>query len=110
MIFYRLNQNIILTLTSTILIFGLAPTIHAQSGLSPSQTQQVINGLSYPTSSQRFFEAGQHQFEEEIERLIEGKYPPSESLLQIDENLLKRSHLSPTEKLQTLPQKRDSRV
>lgn len=110
MISYRLNQRIVLGLTSATLIFGLAPTVNAQNSLSPSQTQQVINGLSYPTSSQRFFEAGQQQFERELDNLVQGKYLPSESLLQIDKNLLRKSHLSPTERLQMLPKRESSRV
>jgi hypothetical protein len=105
----HLNQRIVLTLTSATLVFGFIPTVKAQNVLSPSQTQQVINGLSYPTGSQRFFEAGQRQFERELDDLVEGKYPPSESLLRIDEDLLRQSHLSPTE-LQMLPKKEDPRV
>jgi len=110
MIFYPLNPRIVSALASATLIFGLAPTVKAQNVLSPAQTQQVINGLSYPTGSQRFFEAGQRQFEEELDNLVRGKYPPSESLLQVDKDLLQKSHLSPTERLQMLTEKESSGV
>lgn len=106
----NLTAKIALSITSATLIFAIAPNANAQRVLSPSQTQQVINGLSYPTSSQRFFEAGQRNFETEIDSLSEGEFPPPKSILQIDENLLKRGEISPRDRLQGLPNKVDTKA
>jgi hypothetical protein len=106
MISYRLTRQIAVVLTSVALIFGIAPAVKAQNGqFSPCETQQIINGLSYPNSSQRFFEEGQRKFEKEIDALTQEEFPATESILQIDEDLLQQRQLSPTEKLPTLPQK-----
>jgi hypothetical protein len=105
MISYRLTRQIAVVLTSVALIFGISPAVKAQKvQLSPSQTQQVVNALSYPTSSQRFFEEGQRKFEKEIDSLSKGKFPPPESILQISDDLLEQGQLSPTEKLPILSQ------
>jgi hypothetical protein len=113
---FNFTKKTALALTSVASLFILAPAVKAQTAPStprtlPStpQTQQVINGLSYPNSSQRFFEQGQRQFETEIDNLLRGKYPPSESLLKIPDELHGQGSLSPTEKLPTLPKKEDVR-
>ncbi|NJM88853.1 MAG: hypothetical protein HC847_18515 [Hydrococcus sp. RU_2_2] len=98
------------SITSVTLIFAIAPDVNAQRILSPSQTQQVINGLSYPTSSQRFFEAGQRNFESEINRLSEEDFLLPKSILQIDENLLKQGEISPRDRLQGFPNQIDTRA
>jgi hypothetical protein len=91
-------QTIVSIATSATLTFAIAPNANAQRILSPSQTQQVINGLSYPTSSQRFFEAGQRNFEREIDDLEEGEFLPPKSILQIDEKLLQQGKISPRDR------------
>jgi hypothetical protein len=84
-------------------LFIIAPAALAQTpsppSFSPSQTRQIINGLTYPTSSQRFFEEGQHQVEREANDLSQEKFVPPETLLQIDENILRQGNVSPREKL-----------
>jgi hypothetical protein len=95
-------QKIVSIATSATLIFAIAPNANAQRILSPAQTQQVINGLSYPTSSQRFFEAGQRNFEREIARFREGEFPPPKSILQIDEKLLRQGEISPRDRFKQL--------
>ncbi|MCU0533534.1 MAG: hypothetical protein MUD14_06530 [Hydrococcus sp. Prado102] len=97
-----LLSKIVFSITSTTLIFAIAPDVNAQRILSPAQTQQVINGLSYPTSSQRFFEAGQHNFEREIDSLSQGEFPPPKSILQIDEKLLQQGEISPRDRFKQL--------
>jgi hypothetical protein len=110
MLFSNSTAKLALFLTSATLIVAIAPDVEAQRILSPAQTQQVINGLSYPTSSQRFFEAGQRNFEREIDSLSKGEFPPPKSILQIDENLLKRGEISPRDRLQEFSNTVDTRA
>ncbi|WP_139253610.1 hypothetical protein [Hydrococcus rivularis] len=104
----------ILALTSVASLFILVPaaktqTVPSTSRVLPStpKTQQIINGLSYPNSSQRFFEQGQRKFETEIKNLLERKYTRSESLLKIPDELLQHGFLSPTEELPAVLKKED---
>ncbi|MBF2019266.1 MAG: hypothetical protein IGR93_03885 [Hydrococcus sp. C42_A2020_068] len=105
-------EKTILALTSVASLLILVPaaktqTVPSTSRVLPStpKTQQIINGLSYPNSSQRFFEQGQRKFETEIKNLLERKYSPSESLLKIPDELLQHGSLSPTEELPAVPKK-----
>ena len=77
-------RSLIFTPVSAVVLLAYAPSVLAQtlSGLTlplpvdhlPLPVEQidfdrVAADLAYPNSSQRFFEAGQEQFEEEIQRL-----------------------------------------
>lgn len=64
----------------------------AQSLPSSSRLQQSINGLYTPTNSERFFEQGRKQLEEEIKRLNQPQ-TDTEDLLNIDQDVLKQKQL-----------------
>ena len=72
-----------IALTATALLLGLAGKARADS--SP---QQIINGLSYPTSAQRFFEEGQRQLNQEIQELSKQERLSAEKLLHISDEIL----------------------
>lgn len=44
--------------------------------------QQVINGLSYPTSAERFFKEGRIKFDREIEILLQKRLTAAENILK----------------------------
>ncbi len=73
----------------------------------PAFQSQVINGLVSPNSSQQFFQAGNQQLEQEIEQLLEVQQTPSESILQIDQDLLERQWLRELESISTETQNFD---
>ena len=81
--FQFLSLGKTIALTATALLLGLACKARADS-----PPQQIINGLSYPTSAQRFFEEGQRQLNQEIQDLSEQKRLSAEKLLQISDEIL----------------------
>jgi hypothetical protein len=59
------------------------------TGVSPAAAEErgardVGNALAYPRSSERFFEAGRQQLEEEIQRLQQGSNEQTSDILKID--------------------------
>ena len=69
--------------TATALLLGLPLKARADS-----PPQYIINGLSYPTSAQRFFEEGQRQLNQEIQNLSKQERLSAEKLLQISDEIL----------------------
>jgi hypothetical protein len=89
-IFPRQTKATFLLLPAVVLLSGMVPSVGAQE--LPNQSS---NYLYYPTNSQRFFEEGKSKFGQEIQNLIEKQPSSPDSLLQIDENLLKQRKLLP---------------
>ncbi|MEO1407010.1 MAG: hypothetical protein AAFV54_11040 [Pseudomonadota bacterium] len=50
----------------------------------PSRLGSVVHALVSPTSSERFFEEGRQQLEQEIQRLQQGSNAQSSDILKID--------------------------
>ncbi|NER48533.1 MAG: hypothetical protein F6J92_17885 [Symploca sp. SIO1A3] len=80
-IFPRLVGTTALTVTT--LMLGSGEAFSAEVEI----TQQVINGLHYPTNSQRFFEQGRRTFEQEIQLMLQRLQSSPETLLHIREDL-----------------------
>jgi hypothetical protein len=68
----------------------LIPVALTQPSFASPSLTQIDAALNYPTAAERFFNEGQQQFEEEIQRLSEPSPNPTETL-QIDESLLDTS-------------------
>lgn len=64
----------------------LISTALVSPNLALAVSPQIGSALNYPNSSERFFNEGQQQFEQELQRLTETPANPSE-LLHIDETL-----------------------
>ena len=77
--------------TAMALLLGLPLKARADS-----PTQYIINGLSYPTSAQRFFEQGQRQLNQEIQNLSEQERLSAEKLLEISDEILDPQKPLPT--------------
>lgn len=81
-------------------LFTLVPPVVA----APPANQSIINGLSDPTNaSQRFFEQGREQFEQEIAWLTEKERMRSSNLLSISQEVFAPESLEPHEEIETLP-------
>lgn len=65
----------------------LVPTITSEAGLASPTVAPIIPALNYPTSSQRFFNEGNRQLEEEIQRLTQENPANATEPLHIDETL-----------------------
>lgn len=63
----------------------LLPPVTSPSFASPDLTQ-IDAALNYPTAAERFFNEGQQQFEQEVQRLTEPSTATTEPL-HIDESL-----------------------
>lgn len=73
---------------------GYAPAVMAQAGpvvpaIDSASLARLAADLSYPNSAQRFFEAGNVQFEQEIQRLSQEEQP-SQPLLNVKPEVLKQ--------------------
>lgn len=63
----------------------------AAIGFDSQTLAHLAADLAYPTSAQRFLEAGNEQFEQEIQQLIEAdNEQPSEPLLKVKPEVLKQ--------------------
>ena len=82
--FYSKARKTPVAIIATALLLGLA--FKARADNFPPQS--IINGLSYPTSAQRFFEEGQRQLNQEIQNLSEQKRLSAEKLLEISDEIL----------------------
>jgi hypothetical protein len=105
----NITRSIAIALTSITSLAAIASVVEAQPMPSTPLPPQVINGL-YPNSSERYFAEGKRQFELEIEHLLEGKYPPPESILKISDELLEQGYLSPTDKIPAMSKKKNTNV
>jgi len=65
-------------------------TFFASPGLASSTLTQIDAALNYPTAAERFFDEGQQQFEQEVQRLSEPS-PNTTETLRLDESLLDTS-------------------
>lgn len=89
--FYSKARKTAVALAATALLLGLALKARADS-----PPQHIINGLSYPTSAQRFFEEGQRQLNQEIQNLSKQERLSAEKLLQISDEILDPQKPLPT--------------
>ncbi|NES21999.1 MAG: hypothetical protein F6K41_24525 [Symploca sp. SIO3E6] len=80
-IFPRLAGTTALAVTT--LMLGSGEAFAAEVEIPP----QVLNGLHYPTSSQRFFDQGKRTFEQEIQLMLQRLQSSPETLLQIREDV-----------------------
>lgn len=64
----------------------LIPTALIAPSLASSDFTQIDAALNYPTAAERFFNEGQQQFEQEVQRLSEPSTATTEPL-HIDEGL-----------------------
>jgi hypothetical protein len=65
----------------------LLPSLLASPSLALSMSSQINAALNYPNASERFFNQGRQQFEQEIHRLTQEPSETASEPLQIDENL-----------------------
>jgi hypothetical protein len=77
-----IQPNLLGVAIATILI----PTALTQPSLASPDLTQINAALNYPTAAERFFNEGQQQFEQEVQRLSEPSSNPTETL-EIDESL-----------------------
>ena len=67
------------------------PTLPTAITIDQVALAQLAADLAYPTSAQRFFEAGNEQFEQEVQQLTEADdEQPSEPLLNVKPEALKQ--------------------
>lgn len=77
-------------ISSAIILLGAIATAEAQDSI-PNLEDFNFNGLFTPTSTQRFFEAGRKDFEEEIDFLTNPDRYFNGELLQIDLELIEQN-------------------
>ena len=93
---YRVSRSILIGLLT---ILGSAPSAWAQTVSGPTIARAIDQGislpsnveaaLSYPNSSQRFFEVGNLQLEQEIRRLLDEE-EPAQPLLTVRPEVLEQ--------------------
>ena len=93
----------IFTVTAVVLLLSRVSAVSTEIPHSslPAFQSQVINSLVSPNSSQKFFEAGNQQLEQEIKQLLQMQETPSENILQIDKDLLEQKSLRELESIST---------
>ncbi|MBT9312727.1 hypothetical protein [Leptothoe kymatousa] len=85
-------------IAGVILTLGITSPVLGQTVPAPSQgfwvSANVVAALAYPSSSQRFFDAGRAQFEQEIKRLSEPD-EQTEPLLTLQSEALEQFEQQP---------------
>ena len=82
------SQAIAVSFTTLTLLNGINIAVQGQD-----IPQDVINGLFYPRSSQRFFEQGRSIFEREIQIFFYRQHLSLENILKTSDQLLQQNEL-----------------
>jgi hypothetical protein len=94
----RILLAVAIVLSSSLIGIAASGVFASIAAAQNYQLQHVNNALAFPRSSERFFDAGRQQIDQEVQRLRQGSNEQTTDLLDIDPTILQQQqNLQPPE-------------